>query len=159
LSRTVYTIKVKPKRALERSKSSRRYRLNSPTTRVKAVAMDSASAKEDAHVQPKRWKRLFARSMSEPCTACVHGAPSRVPTQRSTPDAGANARSQPSPPCSADSHAPQICPTAPCPGVAASAAGEARSRDAHNRAPALRSAPPREARERGRGGRGAGGDF
>ena len=27
--------------------------------------------------------------------ACVHGALSRVPTQRSTPDAGANARSQP----------------------------------------------------------------
>ena len=27
--------------------------------------------------------------------ACVHGAPSRVSTQRSTPDAGANARSQP----------------------------------------------------------------
>ena len=26
--------------------------------------------------------------------ACVHGAPSRAPTQRSTPDAGANARSQ-----------------------------------------------------------------
>ena len=35
---------------------------------LKAVAMDSASAKEAAHVQPKRWKRLFARSMSEPCT-------------------------------------------------------------------------------------------
>ena len=28
-------------------------------------------------------------------TVCAHGAPSRAPTQRSTPDAGANARSQP----------------------------------------------------------------
>ena len=37
--------------------------------------------------------------------------------------------------------------------------GEARARGAHKRAPALRSAPPREARERGRGGRGAGGGF
>ena len=34
---TVYTVKVKPKRALERSKSSRRYRLSSPPTRVKAT--------------------------------------------------------------------------------------------------------------------------
>jgi len=39
--------------------------------------------------------------------------------------------------------------------------GEARARGAHKRAPALRSAPPREARERGRAGRvrGAGGGF
>jgi len=68
--------------------------------------------------------------------ACVHGAPSKVPTQRSTPDAGANARSQPAL-YSADSHAPQIRPTAPCPAVAASAGrGAIQGAGAHKRAPA-----------------------
>jgi hypothetical protein len=79
--------------------------------------------------------------------ACVHGAPSRVSTQRSTPDAGANARSQPAL-YSDDVHMlhkfvprlrAQVRPHLP---------GEARARGAHKRAPALRRAPPREARER-----------
>jgi len=52
--------------------------------------------------------------------ACVHVAPSRVPTQRSTPDAGENAHNQPAL-YSADSHAPQVRSTAPYPGAAASA--------------------------------------
>ena len=39
MSRTIYTIKSKPKSALERKKSARRYRLNSPTTRVKTQSL------------------------------------------------------------------------------------------------------------------------
>ena len=31
----IYTVKVKPESAVKRRKSARRYRLNSPTTRVK----------------------------------------------------------------------------------------------------------------------------
>ena len=34
LSRIIYTVKVKPESAVKRRKSARRYRLNSPTTRV-----------------------------------------------------------------------------------------------------------------------------
>ena len=87
---------------------------------------------------------------------CAHGAPSRAPTQRSTPDAGRE-RAQPArlvvPVRVRHELAPQrraqVRPHLP---------GEAGARGAHERAPALRAAPPREARERGRGaGRGAGG--
>ena len=35
-----------------------------------------------------------APALRSTSAACAHGAPSRAPTQRSTPDAGANARSQ-----------------------------------------------------------------
>ena len=97
-----------------------------------------------------------APTLKSTSTACAHGAPSRAPTQRSTPDAGVNARSQRAL-YSAGSHAPQTRPRAPCPGAAASAAGEAGTRGAYAHAPALRGAPPRKARERGRDGRSAGG--
>ena len=97
-----------------------------------------------------------APALKSTSTACAHGAPSRAPTQRSTPDAGVNARSQRAL-YSAGSHAPQTRPRAPCPGAAASAAGEAGTRGAYAHAPALRGAPPRKARERGRDGRSAGG--
>ena len=76
-----------------------------------------SSALPTSHSRPTPVPVPALRSTS---TACVHSAPSRAPTQRSVPDAGANVRS-PSPPCSADSHAPQTRPTAPCPGAAASA--------------------------------------
>ena len=56
------------------------------------ITYDSQSARPVAfnrHVPLSHFPAL--RSTSAPCT---HGAPSRAPTQRSTPDAGANARSQ-----------------------------------------------------------------
>jgi len=66
------------------------------------------------------------RSTSAPC---AHGAPSRgAPTQRSTPDAGANARSQRALECRF-ACATNSRPTAPRPGAAASA-GRGGSRGA-----------------------------
>jgi hypothetical protein len=62
------------------------------------------------------------------------GAPTRVPTQRSTPDSGANAQ----------------------PALWSHLPGKAGARGAHERAPALCAAPPREASECGRGGSGQG---
>ena len=37
LSKIIYTVKVKPESAVKRKKTARRYRLNSPTTRVEAL--------------------------------------------------------------------------------------------------------------------------
>jgi hypothetical protein len=90
--------------------------------------------------------RPSPRPQIEHSAACVHGAPSRVSTQRSTPDAGANARSQPRLVVMIHmlhKFVPQLRAQ-----VRSHLPGEARFRGAHKRAPALRSAPPRSARER-----------
>ena len=39
MSRTIYTVRAKPRSALERSKIARPYRLNSVTTRVKGLEL------------------------------------------------------------------------------------------------------------------------
>ena len=65
LSRIIYTDTVKPKSAVKRRKSARRYRLNSPTTRVNAQYMQVSTRVEENACNAPAWS---SRSGSSPPT-------------------------------------------------------------------------------------------